>query len=66
MVPLTGRVKDFPGPGKAVPANIESVEVPVPPGLRLTLVGLRDQLLHPGWGELAGEVVHAGALEGWD
>lgn len=48
MVPLTVRVKDFPGPGKAVPANIESVEVPLPPGLRLTLVGLRDQLLHPG------------------
>lgn len=48
MVPLTGTVNKFPGPGKVVPANIVSVDVPVPFGLRETLVTLSDQLLQPG------------------
>ena len=48
MVPLIGRLNEFPGPGKAVPAKIESVAVPTPPALRITLVGLSVQLLHPG------------------
>ena len=48
MVPLTGMVNEFPGPGKVVPANIVSVAVAVPFGLRATLVALSDQLLQPG------------------
>jgi len=48
MVPLIGRLNEFPGPGKPVPAKIESVAVPTLSELRITLVGLSVQLLHPG------------------
>ena len=54
MVPVTEMLYEFPGPGKAVPANMDSVAMAVPSGLRVTLAGLTDQLLHPGWAQRGG------------
>lgn len=54
-VPFTGMPKDFPGPGKTVPAKIERDAVAVPPGLKVTVVGLIDQPLQPGWEHSGGE-----------